>query len=234
MGRRLAWSMIGGAALLASLSAVVPAIGAATVVQRRADTMVAPPAVGLFTPAAADPRLAATLARVGALGGNVRFTPSASTRSLSRQVTVAVRSGNVRRDAGAERTAPSSIGITPVAYNLGMSVGWKRFALSGDVRAVDTGPVPGSRTQANVGVSYTAPRWTARLQAERDEPRGVESRLIQGEDSYSVDLGGSYRLSRNLDVTAGVRYRSERDRLEMRSEAQRDSQAVYVGTAFRF
>jgi len=51
--------------------------------------------------------------------------------------------------------------------------------------------------------------------------------------SYSVDLGGAYSLTRNLDVTAGVRYRSDRDRLTQ-ADARRDSQAVYVGTAFRF
>ena len=46
---------------------------------------------------------------------------------------------------------------------------------------------------------------------------------------------GSYSLTRNLDVTAGVRYeRSERERLPRLTDDRRDSQAVYVGTAFRF
>jgi len=36
-------------------------------------------------------------------------------------------------------------------------------------------------------------------------------------------------------VTAGVRYKSERNnRLEALQDNRRDSQAVYLGTAFRF
>jgi hypothetical protein len=47
-------------------------------------------------------------------------------------------------------------------------------------------------------------------------------------------VGGSYSLTRNFDVTAGVRYKTERDRLERLKDDRLDSQAVYVGTAFRF
>ena len=50
----------------------------------------------------------------------------------------------------------------------------------------------------------------------------------------SVDLGGSYRLTRNIDVTAGVRYSQDRDRIVPPAEAKADNQAVYVGTQFRF
>jgi hypothetical protein len=36
-------------------------------------------------------------------------------------------------------------------------------------------------------------------------------------------------------VTAGVRYKSERDRLmQQPTDDRRDSRAVYIGTAFRF
>jgi hypothetical protein len=58
--------------------------------------------------------------------------------------------------------------------------------------------------------------------------------LIGDKPSYSMDLGGSYSLTRNLDVTAGLRYRSDRERLAQLKDDRRDSQAVYVGTAFRF
>ena len=48
-------------------------------------------------------------------------------------------------------------------------------------------------------------------------------------------MGGAFSIARNLDVTAGARYRIARDRLEPISrDERRDSQAVYVGTAFRF
>ena len=49
-----------------------------------------------------------------------------------------------------------------------------------------------------------------------------------------VDLGGAYSLTRNFDVTAGVRYSQERDRLRPLTDGKKDSQAVYVGTQFRF
>jgi hypothetical protein len=50
----------------------------------------------------------------------------------------------------------------------------------------------------------------------------------------TVDLGGAYRVTRNLDVTAGVRLSQDRDRLAPLTDSVQDSQAVYVGTQFRF
>jgi hypothetical protein len=47
-------------------------------------------------------------------------------------------------------------------------------------------------------------------------------------------VGGAYSITRNLAVTAGVRYTSEKDRLPQLKDDRRDSQAVYVGTAIRF
>ena len=49
-----------------------------------------------------------------------------------------------------------------------------------------------------------------------------------------VDVGGSFRLTRNLDVTAGVRYQQERDLRALPELDKQDSQAVYIGTQFRF
>ena len=60
------------------------------------------------------------------------------------------------------------------------------------------------------------------------------ARITPLESGYSLGVGGSYRLTRNLDVTGGVRYKIQRDRLEPLADQRRDSQAVYVGTAFRF
>ena len=68
--------------------------------------------------------------------------------------------------------------------------------------------------------------------AERDE--GAQ-RLVADDEAYSLDVGGAFSIARNVDVTAGARYRIARDRLEPLSrDERRDSQAVYVGTAFRF
>ncbi len=193
--------------------------------------------IGTFTPAAGDPRLAAALARSGIDNTGFRFTPSAASDGRNRAVRVAVRARTTPREVASDRLAPgatASIGVAPVAYNLGVGVGWKRFALAGDVTRVDAGPLPGSREAVDLGVSYNANKWSTRVQVAADRPLGNVPRTVDGGESVSLDVGGSYRLTKNLDVTAGLRYRTERDRLERVTDTRRDSQAVYVGTAFRF
>jgi hypothetical protein len=191
--------------------------------------------IGSFTPAAADPRMAAAFARSGIATNSFRFTPSAP--QSSRAVMVAVRA-STNRTTLASNDLPTSaapgLGLAPVAYNLGVSVGWRRFALSGDVARVDLAGLPGGRESANVGVSYNTPKWTTRVQLQADHAVGSAPRSLTGAPSYSADVSTSYRLTRNLNVTAGVRYKEERDRLTSLSDTRRDSQAVYVGTAFRF
>ncbi len=192
--------------------------------------------IGSFTPASADPKLAAVLSRGGLAGTGFRFTPSDSKKAGSRAVTVAVRARTTRVDE-AERLATSaapSVALAPIAYNLGVSVGWKRFAVSGDVARVDLGTVPGGRESVDLGVSYTGKAFSGRLKAGADRPLADTPSLIADAPSYSIDVGGSYRLTRNLDVTAGVRYKTEREQLTRFNDDRRDSQAVYVGTAFRF
>jgi hypothetical protein len=65
------------------------------------------------------------------------------------------------------------------------------------------------------------------------DPVGASPRAVAPAPGQEVDLSGSYRVSRNIDVTAGVRYSSD-DRLGPLTNEQRDNQAVYVGTQFRF
>lgn len=202
----------------------------------RSQAMAAHGGIGIFTPAAADPKLAAVLSRSGLPETGFRFTPSESRRAPSHAVTVAVRARSTRAVASNDRdTQPATLRLAPIAYNLGVSVGWKRFAVSGDVTRVDLINQPGSRERADIGVSYTGKRVAGRVSAISDQPLANTPAMIGDKPSYSIDVGGSYSLTRNLDVTAGVRYKAERDRLPRLTEQQRrDSQAVYVGTAFRF
>lgn len=197
---------------------------------------VIPGGIGVFTPAAADPKLAAVLARSGLPESGFRFTPSESRRSVSPTVTVAIRARSTRTLAVPDRVnpAPAPLSLAPIAYNLGVSVGWKRFSVSGDVTRVDLVTQPGSRERADLGISYTGKRISGRIEAGAERPLANTPVLIGDNPSYSIDVGGSYSLTRNLDVTAGVRYKSERDRLPRLTDQHRDSQAVYVGTAFRF
>jgi hypothetical protein len=191
--------------------------------------------IGTFTPAAADPRLAAALARSGLSNSGFRFTPSVSIGN-GRAITVAVRTRSIHRPMINDRLVEPSatVGITPVAYDLGVGLGWKRFALHGDIARIDTGVTLGSREIADVGISYNSKKWSTRVQVATERPIGNVPRTITGDESVALDVGGSYRLTRNIDVTAGVRYKSERYRLERPQDDRRDSQAIYVGTAFRF
>ena len=220
-------------AVVAAGAIVAPALGS---VARpgRAARPVAIRLPGSFTPAAADPRLAAVFARGGLAGGDFHFTP-AETRRDGRAVTVALRVRNSRAAAPDRLTpVPGGPGLAPVSYNLGMAVGWKGFAVAGDLARLDLGALPGSRQAADVSVSYRARRFSGRLSAATDRPLGDVAHLVDQPQSYSVDVAGSYRVTRNLDVTAGVRYRSDRERLVRADADRRDSQAAYVGTTFRF
>ena len=196
--------------------------------------------VGTFTPAVSDPRLAAALARRGPRGsGEFRFTPAAA-QDRSRAVRVAIRArpgtpGEDSRTALQGSSATPVTAITPSSYNLGVSLGWRRFAVSGDVARADGGNLPGRREAAEVGVSYSAtPRLRGRVAVAAERTDGPQ-RMLQLDEAYSLDVGGAFSIARNVDVTAGARYRIARERLEPLSrDERRDSQAVYIGTAFRF
>jgi hypothetical protein len=194
--------------------------------------------VAAFTPAVSDPRLAAALARRGAaLGGDFRFTPATTSGDRSRGLRVAVRGRtDAPVSAGSDGGSLSSISaITPLSYNLGVSVGWRRFAVSGDVVQADGGLIGGVRESAQVGISYRPTgRLTGRVAVAAERAEGAQ-RVVATDQAYSLDVGGAYSIARNIDVTAGARYRIARDRLEpIAGDTRRDSQSVYIGTAFRF
>lgn len=244
MKQALALAVAGGVSLLA-LAMAVPSEGIA---QRGSAVRQPLPAsdrvVGSFTPAVRDPRLAAELARRSNAAA-FQFTPATTQGDRNRAVRVAVR---VRPDQGAPERArpivpgaaasvetPSGTAITPSTYNLGVAVGWRRFALTGDVSNSRGGVTGGSRDAARVGVDYRAtPRLTARVQVAAERAEGVQ-RIVGDDRALSLDVGGSYSIARGIDVTGGVRYRVSRDRVEpLARDDRRDSQAVYVGTALRF
>lgn len=229
-------ALIGGSVVaIAAAIAVAPASGASEVDRSDARRPTASRVMSGFTPAAADPRLAAAFARSGLGASEFRFTPSEN-RQGNRPVTVAVRARSSQiADAGrAAAAAAPTVGLVPVAYNLGVAVGWKRFAVSGEIAKIDLAGEPGSREAADLAVSYSLPKFTGRVKAGADRALPGAQTLVEDGPSYSLDVGGSYSLTRNLDLTAGLRYKSERERLARFSDDRRDSQAVYVGTAFRF
>ena len=204
-----------------------------------------PPAVSLsfdaisaFTPANADPKLAAALAGKGLSLTDFKFTP-APAKGRPSQVRVAIRARVAApaqtQVAQASAPTPALSALTPTSYNLGVAVGWKRFAVSGDIaKTKDADAAQGGRESAVVGVSYSLKRFTGRVAVGADRADGRALSALRKGDNYSLDVGGSYSLSRHIAVTGGVRYNIERDRLSTIADNRRDSQAVYVGTAFKF
>jgi hypothetical protein len=227
----------GGALALVATLLVSAAPADARVRQRRAAASAAPLSFGAFTPAAADPRLAAAFARDGLGTGNVdsafRFTPSGGGGSR-RAITVAVRSRLVSRQQAAHALALPSDGLAPSAYSLGASVSWRHFALSGDVSKIDPGLLPDGRESADVGLSFVGKKFATKFDLGAERSSGERPQLVGIDQSWSVGLGGSYSLTRNLNLNGGVRYKLQHDELLSLSDGRRDSQSVYLGTTFKF
>jgi hypothetical protein len=219
---------------------LTPAIAVGQVPKKR------PPAISLsvdpisgFTPANADPKLAAALAGRGTGLTDFKFTPAAP-KGRASQVRVAIRAraataAKVRRADAATAAAPVTA-LSPASYNLGVAVGWRRFAVAADVaksKAVD--PALGGRESAALGVSYSlGKRLTTRVAVGAERGDGKALPALRKDDNVSVDVGGAYSITRNIAVTGGVRYRIDHDRVSALKDDRRDSQAVYVGTAFKF
>lgn len=229
--------------LVAALCAVAgialsPALASTSQVKKR------PPAVSLsfdpissFTPANGDPRLAKAFANRPLSLTDLNFTPAA-TKGRPSQLRVAIRARAatpVRTGVAAASAAAPLTSLAATSYNLGIALGWRRFAVSGDVtKTKDADRALGGRETAVVGVSYSVPRFTGRVAVGADRPEGRPIAALRQGDAYSVDVGGSYSLSRRIDLTGGVRYQVDRERLSALRDERRDSQAVYVGTAFKF
>jgi hypothetical protein len=203
----------------------------------------------MLTPASVDPRLAAFVAERSR--GNarlMRFTPAgAASEHASRSVTVAVRVDensaraiSVRSaiEAAMEQVAgESGVRIAPTRYTLGVSRGYQSFAKPAAPvvsHALSDASIPDlADFRPSPGAKEEPSRFAARIDSDAPaKPAAATPRIAPDQ---TVDLEGSYRLTRNLDVTAGVRYSQDRNRLTPLAEpAKQDSQAVYVGTQFRF
>jgi hypothetical protein len=169
-----------------------------------------------FTPAEVDPRLSRSIAvRTLSKGKTFRFSPRLATAELPDNA--------------------STLRIAPTAYSLGSSRGYRSFAQSATSASIASHTdLPDLATfRPSAGAQGTPGRLSPRIALDERATPGRSPRTF-GDDNDSVDLGGSYRLSRNLNVTAGVRYQQERDRLVPLTDGRQDSQAVYVGTQFRF
>ncbi|MFC0203632.1 hypothetical protein [Novosphingobium soli] len=181
-----------------------------------------------------------------ATGQPFSFTPAGTPNRHDRAVTVAVRVDPESAQAiivrGRSPLQPSGqevarLRIAPTAFTLGVSRGYQNFAQN-------LVPQPPARPVAELPdlkkfslspgtVHGPEPRFSPRISIDEKRPAGRAPRTFAGE-AGEVDLGGAYRLTDNLDVTAGVRYSQDRERLVPLTDGKQDSQAVYVGTQFKF
>lgn len=201
--------------------------------------------LGHFTPASVDPALAARVADKARARG-IHFTPaSAPPVSGKRTVTVAVRVDDETARAISVRKAIDAApgrGLAFTAldasrFQLGAARGYQSFArtvdLSKNVQNLslpDLAQFEPSRPTAADKPSRLQPR----IELEDREIAGRSPNTLDSIGSQTVDLGGSFRLSPNMNVTAGVRYSQERERLNPLTNSVQDSQAVYVGTQIKF
>lgn len=212
------------------------------------DAVTAPDTFASFTPASADPRLAEMIqARSGSKLRMMRFTPAGSNSSADRAVTVAVRIDDEAAQAISVRSAINSVRepaalagsqITSTRYNLGLARGYRRFAQAPALsQPLSNAAIPDlSDFEPSSQTREEPSRFAARIALGEEERAAPASpQTLDSIVDQSLDVAGSYRLTRNIDVTAGVRYQQDRDRRSaLPNVEQQDSQAVYIGTQFRF
>lgn len=193
--------------------------------------------IASFTPVTNDERLARRYAQAfsTARTQGFRFTPTAGSISGRRSITIVVRAPDLGLIAGS-RPGTSSIGLGPVAYNLGSGRGLSRFAMEATAQRSEAVPL--------VSAAALAPprsfkleerkRLSTNIELESVGQAAIVPQTLAGERGFAVDVGSAYALTHNLDVTAGVRYRGRQNRLGPLTDDAQDSQAVYLGTTFKF
>lgn len=188
------------------------------------------------------------LVRSLAQGLPFHFTPAGTPSRPDRSVTVAVRvdpqvareiivRGNRRGTlASAAAAQAAALQLAPSAFNLGVSRGYHGFAQNlvpaTEIRRLDMPDL--STFKAGQPAAIASSRFAPRITLDERAATGRAPRTFSGDGEDRVDVGGALRLTKNLDVTAGVRYSQERDRLKPLTDGKQDNQAVYVGTQFRF
>ena len=230
-----------GAQLVAAAAAaglvLTPALATTAAKKRAPAVALSFDPVSSFTPANADPKLAAALSGKSLPLSDFKFTPAAAKNRPS-QVRVAIRARSLAPSGVAQASAPNSAisQLNPTGYNLGVAVGWKRFAVAGDIaQAKSADNAIGGREAAILGVSYSlSNKLSTRVAVGAERTSGNPLPALRRGDNVSLDAGASYSLSRRIALTGGVRYNIERERLSALQDQRRDSQAVYVGTAFKF
>ncbi|MES2782106.1 MAG: hypothetical protein V4657_04875 [Pseudomonadota bacterium] len=222
---------------------IVPAFAAKSSGQEQE---VAPSWIAMFTPAGGDSVLAQKFSATQ-IAPNARFpfTPASAGEGRSRTITVAARA-NSRLTAGAVSIrnviAPSEVGagkglrLAAVDYRLTASKGWQDFTLpKAQARAARTPLSDLGKGGFRLDDSAQKPsKFSTNIKLDQNTETAPPARGSAASGDYKLDVGGSFSISRKIDVTAGVRYASENDRVIPLADNRKDSEAVYVGTKIRF
>ena len=238
-------------AIALAMVAMAPVLAAGTVSSATRGISQAPSAVGAlgaFTPSSPDPvlaalltaspesrRLATTTLRFTPKGGQTApatLTVATHARPVDLRANLSVATSTAKRAIVAQTATPSTLAVRPSTYDLGESVGWKSFSQRGAVAQVDRA-LTREPLAAPAEQSAGRSRFGGTMTVEPAAPVVETSRAL-ADRSVELDVAGSYRLSRSIDVKAGVRYRVDRDRLDPDVQSGPDSSALYVGTAFKF
>ena len=203
-----------------------------------------------FTPAGVDSRLAKKFnTRSQAVNaGDFPFTPSGVGQG-GKTLTVAARSQapngknaiSVRNSIAAVEAGRGNAGrLRKSEFRLTSAKGWQGFNLIPEARTAIQTKAPmitglgKSNFRLDKGPKEKPSRFKPAIAVDKDRSVTPAARGNAAPTDYEVGVGGSFSISRKVDVTAGVRYKSENDRITPTTNDQKDSEAVFVGTKIRF
>ncbi len=212
--------------------------------------------VSNFTPASIDNKLAEKFQRqadlkntVSAVKTRFPFTPTAGDLGVRRTVTIAARTDSLLSSQAISTrnlvriTEPGllmPVNLNKSDFRLTAARGWKDFKLPESSKPAFKTPVANISVAAgtfrldgkDAAIKKSRFKTDVKLDASRDASPIPRGNAAAGE--YKVGVESSFSISRRVDLTAGVTYNTERDRVAPRADDRKDSEAVYVGTKIRF
>lgn len=236
------------AALLASGSLaispfVMPAFAASTNMQssRKSNDW-----LNTFTPAGVDRLLAGKFVEPsGANNARFPFTLVGRDANRNRTIIVAARASSRLTDGavsirGAITMAEPGVGkalrLSAIDYRLTAAKGWQGFKLPTAPKLSAVVPLS-ELGRGNFRLEDNAKKsgkFNTSVKFDQHKDTAPSARGSAAANEYKLDVGGSFSISRKIDLTAGVRYTSDNERVMPITDNRKDSEAVYVGTKIRF
>jgi hypothetical protein len=197
----------------------------------------------MFTPAGGDSLLVQKLSATRIVS-NARFpfTPVSAGENPNRTITVAARADSrLTANAVSVRNGIAELQVgngkamrlSSVDYRLTTSKGWQGISLPTQ-RISSTPMTELGKGGFRLEESRKTSKFSTNIRLDQSRETAPPARGNAASGDYKLVVGGSFSISRKIDVTAGVRYASENDRVIPRADSRKDSEAVYVGTKIRF